>query len=1030
MSTIPPLSGPPLYRYIQGVGLVAAALVGPTGVAGPLGPTGQTGPIGPAGTASNTGATGQTGPAGPVGPTGVTGPAGSATNTGATGPAGPTGVAGPQSVVTGPTGPAGGLIEVTSILANQSANIAVGPATVTAWDGSFTSYGGTIVAQLSFTAYATKTGTATFTLTIDSNTYTTSLYFSQTSAHTTVPCVFSVDNLPAGVHSTSIQIPTDVSVDTNDVAHLTITEYVGANSIGGGGGGGTGYTGPTGPTGVSGVSGGRVLILDTAGGAAPQTGTLATTANTGAQTTITTTTSTTGVLMGTFLTDPGFLTSTFIPAGFWDIAQHGFATSTDVEYYADIYYVDSDGVSNPTLLADGSTGPDAIGTITSEFVHSLYVNSVTLPDTTKRIRIRTYVNVLVGTQTVTFEYRDQTQTHVHTTIEYAGATGPAGPTGPTGPAGSATINNAADNRILTSGGSTIVNAETGLTYDNLRLDVSGTTRTTGSYLFNNTTSNVFLGQDVSGVTGLSNVIIGSLAGNSLAGGGSNTFIGTRAGQAATNNASSNILIGSLAGRTVVGSSNICIGTNTATSAGSANIVIGNEAGVRGGPNNVYMGHYTGGQGVGSGTQAYNTGVGGLSLNSVTNGESNVALGYFSGISLTNGSNNVILGPNAGFNTTTGNSNIFIGCSAARNSVYTSRSNRLVIANDTNSHLISGRFDTSQIGINLPMGVDPSFTLDVSGTIRSRAIVSSSTNILIGRDVSGTLGSNNTCVGNNAGIALTTGGGNNNTLLGFEAGNRLTTGDGNVFLGLNTGRRVTTGNNNIAIGRGAFGAQNTNVIGTGNIILGSGAASGMLDGTGNVCIGGLSGLALRYGVANTCIGNGSGQLTDGSFNVFIGNNAGNGGGYATKNNRLVIANEQNSHLISGMFDLSRVGIALPSGVDPSFTLDISGTTRTGGLIYNINAVEVSGTSLTAATTPDISTNLPSRYFYITNSGFNTLSPPTAGMTAGMFWVLRNSTNSSLSVTITGAPPGLPSPLAIPSSNSVTLIASNATSYFLF
>ena len=55
MSTIPPLSGPPLFRYIPGVGKVSAAVNGPTGPQGPQGIPG---------TAVNTGATGPTG-AGP-----------------------------------------------------------------------------------------------------------------------------------------------------------------------------------------------------------------------------------------------------------------------------------------------------------------------------------------------------------------------------------------------------------------------------------------------------------------------------------------------------------------------------------------------------------------------------------------------------------------------------------------------------------------------------------------------------------------------------------------------------------------------------------------------------------------------------------------------------------------------------------------------------------------------------------------------------------------------------------------------------
>lgn len=73
MSVVPPLSGPPLYRYIPGVGKVGTTQNGPTG---------PTGPTGASGTAANTGATGNTGPTGPTGNTGPTGPTG---NTGPTG---------------------------------------------------------------------------------------------------------------------------------------------------------------------------------------------------------------------------------------------------------------------------------------------------------------------------------------------------------------------------------------------------------------------------------------------------------------------------------------------------------------------------------------------------------------------------------------------------------------------------------------------------------------------------------------------------------------------------------------------------------------------------------------------------------------------------------------------------------------------------------------------------------------------------------------------------------------------------------
>ena len=44
MSTVPPLTGPPLYRYIPGVGKVASSIPGIQGPTGPRGPSGESGP--------------------------------------------------------------------------------------------------------------------------------------------------------------------------------------------------------------------------------------------------------------------------------------------------------------------------------------------------------------------------------------------------------------------------------------------------------------------------------------------------------------------------------------------------------------------------------------------------------------------------------------------------------------------------------------------------------------------------------------------------------------------------------------------------------------------------------------------------------------------------------------------------------------------------------------------------------------------------------------------------------------------------
>jgi hypothetical protein len=196
-------------------------------------------------------------------------------------------------------------------------------------------------------------------------------------------------------------------------------------------------TGPTGAVGENGVSGGAVFFFDTAGGTAPQTGTLEISPTTTAQTTITSGTQTDApdVLMGTFVTAPGVLTSTVIASGVWDVTLHAIANNTGVSFYADVYSVDADGTSGATLIASGSAAPDAIGTTDSEYIHSIYVPTTTLVDLTKRIRIRLYANFVGSSRTATFKFRGQTQSHVHTTLTQNLPTGPTGTTGPTGPTG-------------------------------------------------------------------------------------------------------------------------------------------------------------------------------------------------------------------------------------------------------------------------------------------------------------------------------------------------------------------------------------------------------------------------------------------------------------------------------------------------------------------------------------------------------------------------------------------------------------------
>lgn len=137
-----------------------------------------------------------------------------------------------------------------------------------------------------------------------------------------------------------------------------------------------------------------------------------------------------------------------------------------------------------------------------------------------------------------------------------------------------------------------------------------------------------------------------------------------------------------------------------------------------------------------------------------------------------------------------------------------------------------------------------------------------------------------------------------------------------------------------------------------------------------------------------------------------------------------------------------GVSGPSGVSgvsgPSGVSGVSGPSGPSGAVgpvaTSISTSSVTGTSLTAGTSPAISTSTYGTYYYITNSGFNSLTLPTttAGSTVGSYWVLRNNTSTYLSVTVTNNA-NLSNPLVIPPSNSTTIVVTTASSspaYVLF
>ena len=70
-----------------------------------------------------------------------------------------------------------------------------------------------------------------------------------------------------------------------------------------------------------------------------------------------------------------------------------------------------------------------------------------------------------------------------------------------------------------------------------------------------------------------------------------------------------------------------------------------------------------------------------------------------------------------------------------------------------------------------------------------------------------------------------------------------------------------------------------------------------------------------------------------------------------------------------------------------------------------------------------------FYSITNSGFNAIAFPAGTPPEGTFWVFRNSTSTYLSVTPSGTFTGIPNPLIIPPSNSVTTAWSDSASRYI-
>lgn len=131
----------------------------------------------------------------------------------------------------------------------------------------------------------------------------------------------------------------------------------------------------------------------------------------------------TNVLLATFTTPAGFLTSTTTPAGSWTLSMFAETTSlledVNTGFFA-VYSVDANGTSNPVEIYYGSantfliTGDSIVG-----YTQTASVPIIQVADLTKRLQFRLYANLglIEGeTNTITVYFRDDTPSGIRTTV--------------------------------------------------------------------------------------------------------------------------------------------------------------------------------------------------------------------------------------------------------------------------------------------------------------------------------------------------------------------------------------------------------------------------------------------------------------------------------------------------------------------------------------------------------------------------------------------------------------------------------------
>jgi len=192
--------------------------------------------------------------------------------------------------------------------------------------------------------------------------------------------------------------------------------------------------------------------------------------------------------------------------------------------------------------------------------------------------------------------------------------------------------------------------------------------------------------------------------------------------------------------------------------------------------NTYVG-YAAGQNVTTG--CYHTIIGSNAGDAITTCHGSVLVGYNAGTAITFGDFNTLIGTAAGAAVVTASNNTAIGYHAATATIC---SNNVAIGTCA---LVANTQGQGNIAIGLKAG--------------ATQVAAGCNNIFIGSSAGAvSLCRDNVMVGNNAGIAATTGGGN--IMIGACVGYGVVGGDGNVYIGDKAGLINTSGNDNVFIGK--------------------------------------------------------------------------------------------------------------------------------------------------------------------------------------------------------------------------------------